>query len=58
MTTGKRPPCSVRADRVRGDIKAPVPAIEQPDREATIAAVKEALGSAYRAANLAGLMGE
>ncbi len=46
------------ADRVRGDIKAPVPAIEQPDREATIAAVKEALGSAYRAANLAGLMGE
>lgn len=46
------------ADRVRGDIKAPVPAIELPDREATIAAAKQALGSAYRAATLAGLMGE
>ena len=46
------------ADRVRGDIKTPVPAIEQADREATVAATRDALGSAFRAATLAGLMGE
>jgi predicted ATPase/DNA-binding XRE family transcriptional regulator len=46
------------AGRLRADIKTPVPAIEQADRDATIAAVKEALGSAFRAATLAGLMGD
>jgi predicted ATPase len=46
------------ADRLRADIKTPVPAIEQPEREATVAAAKDALGSAYRAATLAGLLGE
>jgi hypothetical protein len=44
------------ADRLRADIKTPVPAVEAADRAATVAAVKEALGSAYRAATLAGLL--
>ena len=45
------------ADRLRVDILAPVPTIEQRDRDATVAATKDALGSAYRAATLAGLLG-
>ena len=45
------------ADRLRVDTKTPVPAIERADREATVVATREALGSAYRAATLAGLMG-
>ena len=44
------------ADRLRADIKTPVPAIEQGDWAATVAATREALGSAYRAATLAGLL--
>ena len=43
-------------DRLRADIKTPIPAIERADREATVAATKKALGSAYRAAALAGLL--
>lgn len=44
------------ADRLRADIKTPIPAIEQADRDATVTATKAALGSAYRAATLAGLL--
>ncbi|MDN5762768.1 MAG: tetratricopeptide repeat protein, partial [Microlunatus sp.] len=46
------------ADSLRADIKAPVPTVEQADREATVAATREALGPAYRAATLAGQMSE
>lgn len=46
------------ADSVRVDITTPVPTVERPDREATVAATRTALGSAYRAATLAGLLGE
>lgn len=46
------------ADRLRADIKTPVPTVEQPARDVTVAAVKDALGSAYRAATLAGMLGE
>ena len=46
------------ADRLRADIKTPVPPVELPDRDATVSATREALGSAYRAATLAGLLGD
>lgn len=46
------------ADRLRADIKTPVPTVEAADREVTVAATKAALGAAYRAATLAGLLAE
>ncbi|HYI52383.1 MAG TPA: tetratricopeptide repeat protein [Microlunatus sp.] len=46
------------ADRLRADIKTPVPIVEQADREVTVTATREALGSAYRAATLAGLLAD
>ncbi|HEY5787723.1 MAG TPA: tetratricopeptide repeat protein [Microlunatus sp.] len=46
------------ADRLRADIRTPVPHIEKADREATVTATREGLGSAYRAATLAGLLGD
>jgi predicted alpha/beta hydrolase len=46
------------ADRLRADITTPVPAVEVADREATVDATRQALGSAYRAATLAGLLGD
>ncbi len=45
------------ADRLRADIKTPVPAVESAERDATVAVTRAALGSAYRAATLAGLLG-
>ncbi len=46
------------ADRLRADIKTPVPPVEKADRDATITLTRDALGSAYRAAALAGLLGD
>ena len=46
------------ADRLRADILTPVPPVEKADRDATITTTREALGSAYRAAALAGLLGD
>ena len=40
------------ADRLRAEIKAPVPACEQPDYEATVRLTRESLGSAYDVATL------
>lgn len=46
------------ADRLRADIKTPVPPVEQADRDATVTATRQALGSAYRAATLVGLLAD
>lgn len=44
------------ADRLRAEIAAPVPAVEVADRQQTLTATRDALGSAFRAAALAGGM--
>ncbi len=46
------------ADRLRADIRTPVPPVERADRDATVTATRDALGSAYRAAAMAGLLGD